>query len=108
MKSFATIALASVVAAGGVLYACGGSTAPTMPVAATLPDVRIPRAPGEMSPSLVAIDRAAQRDPSEVSEGTQLSDTDTCATCHPDAAAQWQTSAHSFASFGNPIYRTSV
>ena len=25
--------------------------------------------------------------------------------CHPDAAAQWSASAHSFASFGNPIYR---
>ncbi|HEY4181471.1 MAG TPA: multiheme c-type cytochrome [Kofleriaceae bacterium] len=109
MRSFATFALASLVAAGGVLYACGGSTAPSpVPVATTLPDVRIPRMPGEMSPSLVAIDRTAPRDPSEVSEGTQLSDVDSCATCHPDAAAQWQTSAHSFASFGNPIYRTSV
>ena len=29
-------------------------------------------------------------------------------TCHPDAAAQWATSAHSFASFGNPIYRVNV
>jgi tetratricopeptide (TPR) repeat protein len=37
-----------------------------------------------------------------------LSDVDSCASCHPDAAAQWSTSPHSFASFGNPIYRVNV
>ena len=37
-----------------------------------------------------------------------LSDVDSCASCHPDAAAQWSTSPHSFASFGNPIYRFDV
>ena len=37
-----------------------------------------------------------------------LADVDSCATCHPDVAAQWSSSAHSFASFGNPIYRFDV
>ncbi|HSR97280.1 MAG TPA: multiheme c-type cytochrome [Kofleriaceae bacterium] len=64
--------------------------------------------PGEHAPSLVAIDRTVARDPAEVSDGNMLSDVDSCATCHPDAAAQWGTSPHSFASFGNPIYRTNV
>src|SRR5512146_1110609 len=69
---------------------------------------RVPRAPGEFGPSLVAIDTHVPRRPGEVTMGTQLSDVDSCATCHPDAAAQWSTSAHSFASFGNPIYRVNV
>jgi hypothetical protein len=65
---------------------------------------RLPGAPGELAPSLVAI----RGQGGDVSTGTMLSDVDTCASCHPDAAAQWATSAHSFASFGNPIYRVNV
>ena len=67
---------------------------------------RLPRAPGEHSPSLVAIDRTAAA--GDTSDGAMLSDVDSCATCHPDAAKQWASSAHSFASFGNPLYRVSV
>ncbi len=40
--------------------------------------------------------------------GSTLARTDDCAVCHADVAAQWRTSAHSFASFNNPIYRVSV
>jgi len=69
---------------------------------------RLPGAPGEHAPSLVTIDRSAKRGATELSDGAMLSDVDSCATCHPDAAAQWSTSAHSFASFGNPIYRVNV
>ena len=97
--------LAIVVALAG----CGSGEATVRParvheeVAAL--DVKLPRAPGELAPSLVAIERRA---PHDVTDGTMLSDVDSCATCHPDAAAQWSTSAHSFASFGNPIYRFNV
>ncbi|MGE0396414.1 MAG: tetratricopeptide repeat protein [Kofleriaceae bacterium] len=92
-----------------VLTGCGSSTevAPK-PTPIPTADPRLPSEPGEMWPSLVEIDRTAFRAPDEVTEGTQLSDTDSCATCHPDAAAHWSASAHSFASFGNPIYRTNV
>ena len=69
---------------------------------------RLPRAPGEFSPSLVAIDSRIARRPSDPTIGNQLADVDSCATCHADAAAQWGASAHSFASFGNPLYRQSV
>ena len=69
-------------------------------------DVRLPRAPGEFGPSLVAIDRSAAQ--GELTDGAMMSDVDSCSTCHPDAAAQWNTSPHSFASFGNPIYRVNV
>jgi hypothetical protein len=41
-------------------------------------------------------------------KAADLSDVETCASCHEDAAAQWRTSAHSFASFNNPVYRASV
>jgi tetratricopeptide (TPR) repeat protein len=37
-----------------------------------------------------------------------LADLETCAACHPDAFAQQQSSAHSFASFNNPVYRVAV
>jgi tetratricopeptide (TPR) repeat protein len=96
-----------------VLAACGsqGGAAPQgspVPLRAAATAARLPRALGEFAPSLVAIDRNVARDPDDVSDGTMLSDVDSCATCHPDAAAQWSTSAHSFASFGNPIYRVNV
>ncbi len=71
-----------------------------------LPAARIPRAPGVFSPSLVAI--APQATTTDLTLGEQLADVDSCATCHPDAAAQWASSAHSFASFGNPSYRANV
>ncbi|HRI68815.1 MAG TPA: multiheme c-type cytochrome [Polyangium sp.] len=41
-------------------------------------------------------------------KGKQLADAGECEGCHADAAAGFQTSAHAFASFGNPIYRGSV
>ncbi len=66
---------------------------------------RLPKPPGELAPSLVAI---VGTNGGDVTDGAMLSDVDSCASCHPDAAAQWATSAHSFASFGNPIYRVNV
>ena len=33
---------------------------------------------------------------------------ESCARCHPDIVAQWEVSAHRFASFNNPFYRRSV
>jgi len=71
-----------------------------------LPAARIPRAPGEFSPSLFAI--APAQVTAGLTPGELLADVDSCATCHPDAAAQWSSSAHSFASFGNPSYRANV
>lgn len=40
--------------------------------------------------------------------GHTLADTATCASCHAEISAQWQASAHGFASFNNPIYRASI
>jgi Cytochrome c554 and c-prime len=111
-------AIASAAALGalalGALGACGAPEAnrPSVPVEprelAAKADPRLPRVPGEFSPSLVTIDRSTPRGAGEVSDGTMLADADSCSSCHPDAAAQWSTSAHSFASFGNPIYRANI
>ncbi len=104
-----------------VLVACGSQeiTAPArdvVPTAASRWLAQIPRAPGELAPSLAMIERAPrgsdhqdddQRN-DKVTDGTMLADVDSCASCHPDVAAQWSSSAHSFASFGNPIYRFNV
>jgi tetratricopeptide (TPR) repeat protein len=93
-----------------LLAACGGQrdTAPVPPRAVATVAARLPRAPGEYAPSLVTIDARDARPSAAVSDGNMLSDVDSCASCHPDAAAQWSTSAHSFASFGNPLYRVNV
>ena len=89
-----------------VLAACGSHEAPAQaPAASTshdapapvLHEAHLPRAPGAMAPSLVEVRGNAS--------GELLADVDSCATCHPDVAKQWSASAHSFASFGNPIYR---
>lgn len=97
------------------LTACGGqepkSADPVVAQRAALVEPRLPRGTGEFFPSLVTLDRSAQTFQAAAdatSDGNMLSDVDSCATCHPDAAAQWGTSPHSFASFGNPIYRVNV
>jgi hypothetical protein len=96
-----------------LVAACGGEPSSKIIETPTVVEraqvaAKLPRAPGEHSPSLVAIDRTTPHSTGDVSDGAMLSDVDSCATCHPDAAAQWSTSAHSFASFGNPIYRVNV
>lgn len=60
-------------------------------------------APTPFAPSLMAI-AAGEHPPT----GAQVADYDNCASCHEEIAAQWRISAHSFASFNNPIYRVSI
>ncbi|MDB4954689.1 MAG: Tetratricopeptide 4 [Myxococcales bacterium] len=94
-----------------ITASCGSQEPPVRPIAApavVLASARLPRTPGEHAPSLVTIDRTVAHRTGDVTDGNMLSDVDSCASCHPDAAAQWSTSAHSFASFGNPIYRVNV
>ncbi|MCW5806984.1 MAG: hypothetical protein KIT31_31785, partial [Deltaproteobacteria bacterium] len=112
-------AIALAMAAG----ACGGDQAvapaplPSAPPVATAPApatatvattmAMLPRAPGGFGPSMVTVAKRLGP-PEDTSDGALLADVDGCASCHPDAAAQWSASAHSFASFGNPIYRFDV
>ncbi|HEX5059165.1 MAG TPA: tetratricopeptide repeat protein [Kofleriaceae bacterium] len=98
------LALAIIATLG--LCACGShETTVTTPDVVVRHEARLPSTPGKHAPSLVAIENET---PGELSTGTMLADVDSCATCHPDVAAQWSSSAHSFASFGNPIYRFDV
>lgn len=94
-----------------LVAACGASDAPAgKPLAPAAPapiSARLPSTPGAFAPSLVALG-GERGSGGELSDGNTLSDVDTCSTCHPAAAAQWNQSPHSFASFGNPIYRFDV
>jgi tetratricopeptide (TPR) repeat protein len=40
--------------------------------------------------------------------GDVITETESCAGCHADAAAQWRSSAHAFGSFNNPVYRVVI
>src|SRR5215210_3831565 len=92
-----------------LVTACGGDPVTRVVSTPQSPDViaaKLPSTPGEHAPSLVKIDHKGPA--GDISDGQMLADVDSCGSCHPDAAQQWSTSAHSFASFGNPIYRFNV
>ena len=40
--------------------------------------------------------------------GATITETESCAGCHAEAAAEWRSSPHAFGSFNNPIYRVVV
>ncbi len=70
----------------------------------------LPAPAGPFAPALTVL-AAASNEPALLTRptsGHDLADTKSCETCHADVAAQWQGSAHAFASFNNPIYRTSI
>ncbi|HTM23359.1 MAG TPA: multiheme c-type cytochrome [Kofleriaceae bacterium] len=96
-----------------MLAACGGSTdpaaelPPAAPEAAPAPDAAdlhavIPHEPGRFAPSQLELAADARI------SGKHLTDYDTCGSCHQEIQAEWETSAHAFASFNNPVYRSVV
>ncbi|HEY4057798.1 MAG TPA: multiheme c-type cytochrome, partial [Kofleriaceae bacterium] len=106
MFSRALIALTLLAACSG-----GDSRAREVPTPTTVAPARhaaLPRPPGLYSPSFVAVTNQAPPAKDEPTTGEMLADVDSCSTCHPDVAKQWSSSAHSFASFGNPTYRESI
>ena len=66
------------------------------------PSARLPVAPGRFAPAHTELAETSGQ------SGAQLARVDGCAACHGDIAAQWQTSAHAFASFNNPVYRVTI
>jgi tetratricopeptide (TPR) repeat protein len=62
----------------------------------------LPNGDGDFAPSLLRVERAAAKG------GATVADVETCGDCHGDIEAQWRASAHAFASFNNPIYRTAI
>jgi len=95
-----TFAVVLVVLAAAVA-ACsgaGGATSTTTATATAKPVLPVP------SPSL----GPSEADTDGRVDGKTLTETESCAGCHADAAAQWRSSAHAFGSFNNPIYRVVV
>ncbi|MCA9586284.1 MAG: hypothetical protein KC657_13085 [Myxococcales bacterium] len=62
--------------------------------------------PDGASPFAPALTRVAP-EPAQ-GRGAKVADVEGCAECHADVALQWGRSAHAFASFDNPVYRTVV
>jgi hypothetical protein len=67
------------------------------------PSARLPLTPSQLAPAMIRVEGSGAIDGGEMADGADL-----CVPCHADAVAQWKTSAHAFASFSNPIYRSSV
>ena len=88
--------------AAAATAATAAATPKRPPVAPGTYVASLPSVPGPFAPSLAQIHGGGTVD------GNTLGDIDTCASCHPDVTSQWQSGIHSFASFGNPIYRTNV
>lgn len=97
--------------AGGPVV--GDAPQPVAQAAAVTTPVAAPAAaPAAIAPALLPDDRGpffpALTQVAGPVPGHALADTTTCASCHAEISAQWQGSAHAFASFNNPIYRASV
>ncbi len=79
----------------GTPAAARSATGATGATGATLPDPG-----GPLAPAMTRVDGALT--------GTTLTETESCAGCHAQAAADWRSSPHAFSSFNNPVYRLAV
>jgi hypothetical protein len=101
-------ALLGVVGMVAVALACSApatstsatSTPAAIPTSTARPTVLLPRPSPPLGP--------AQTELAGALTGDTVTETESCAGCHADAAAQWRSSAHAFGSFNNPIYRVAV
>src|SRR4051812_31786808 len=104
----AAIAAFAISGLAGAIPACTARTADPRTLdagaSASRASVRplLPRDAVSFAPSQIDVAEAGAR------KGDVLADVDTCEECHADAAAQFRTSAHAFASFNNPVYRYAV
>ncbi len=83
----------------GVSLSCGTATTPA-PSPSPIPALRLPSNGSRFAPAQTEVDGSLT--------GEILTETESCAGCHPDADAQWRSSAHAFSSFNNPVYRVVV
>ncbi len=98
-----TMALAVALASCGAPRAAGRSSASGPTLAATTsapPSASLPRAGSALAP--------AQTELTGALDGQTITETESCAGCHADAAAQWRSSLHASSSFNNPVYRFAV
>lgn len=71
-------------------------------VLAAAPKVVLPEQGAPYFPGLLQVEPGARIGPADGHDAKN------CGACHPDIAAQWQTSAHALASFTNPLYRVAI
>ena len=95
---------------GGTTDANGQSASPKASVQnEALPrqrlGVTVPRSASEMAPAETSI---AKAEGAGKIRGKALADRGDCEGCHADVALSFRGSAHAFASFNNPVYRSSV
>jgi hypothetical protein len=95
----AALALGCSAPRGKAISAVTMTTAAT-PTAATIPAASLPGPRVPLAPAQTALSGALT--------GEVVTETESCAGCHADAAAQWRSSAHAFGSFNNPVYRFAV
>jgi len=74
------------------------SSTPSGP--ASIPAAVLPRPGTALAPAQAEIAGALT--------GDTVTETESCAGCHADAAEQWRSSAHAFGSFNNPVYRVVI
>jgi tetratricopeptide (TPR) repeat protein len=96
---------AIVVGLVGLAGACS-SPAPPAPVVTIAPAAKLhpgavlPAPSGPLAPAQAVVDGELA--------GITITETESCAGCHAQAAADWRSSPHAFASFNNPVYRVVV
>jgi Flp pilus assembly protein TadD len=103
-----SVALVAVLGTLALALACSGpapsTVANTTPAAVAtpgpIPTALLPRPSPVLAP--------AQTELAGALTGDTVTETESCAGCHADAAAQWRSSAHAFGSFNNPIYRVVI
>src|ERR1700677_370433 len=95
------IALGLVGLAGACSSPAPLPTAVTIAPAATAHlEASLPAPSGLLAPAQATVDGALT--------GITITETESCAGCHAQAAADWRSSPHAFASFNNPVYRVVV
>jgi len=95
-----------------VALGCSIAT-PTTSSVAPMPSSTAAAVAPAASPTAILPGRASPLAPAEAElagsvTGDVVGETESCAGCHADAAAEWRSSAHAFGSFNNPVYRVAV
>ena len=100
------VALVAVLGTLALALACSGPATTTTPN--TTPAPTSTPIPGAILPRPSPVLAPAQTELAGALTGATVTETESCAGCHADAAAQWRSSAHAFGSFNNPIYRVVI
>lgn len=103
-----TVVLVAVLGALAFALACSGPATSTPVTTTPSPTVMPAPVPTALLPRPSPALGPAQTELAGALTGDTVTETESCAGCHADAAEQWRSSAHAFGSFNNPIYRVVV